>query len=132
MYWHAALPRPAMLITKGEKHTTSMDFLHCLADFPNSYMAVMALLVNSMFDHQPIINLKSKMSKTNFCFIFLALDSKLTAQLHEQAGSSRVLEELCGKYKTNPTKVHMAILNNMALFSTDIFMVYIANVCAYF
>jgi hypothetical protein len=44
----------SLLITKGEKHASSTDFLRRLVDLPDFDTAVMAMLVNSTFNHQPI------------------------------------------------------------------------------
>lgn len=47
-------------------------------------------------------------------------------------GDSRALEEMRSENEMDLRKVCTTILRNVAIFGADAFLVYIANVCAYF
>ena len=76
----------SVLITEGKKHTFSTYFLCRLVDFPDFDTAVMAMLVNSMFDHQPIIDLESTTSKIcSDSLSYLQTANKLPSCANKQA-----------------------------------------------
>jgi hypothetical protein len=102
------------LATTCEEISLSTNFVAHLADTLNYDTTTCALLLNSMLEHVPLMDLDvSSTVKTCFRTIYFAPDNKSTAVQCEAISHTHLVEELCGKHNTNLSKVQTNIHHDM-------------------